>query len=180
MSHIDDAKPQFERGIDHIAHEIATIRTGRANPSILDSVQVEAYGVMQPIKSLAAISTPDARTLKIDPWDASVVQAIEQAIQKSDVGIQPIVDGKSIRLSMPMMTDESRQKMVKMLKEKLEEGRVAVRKVREEAKKKIEKEDGVGDDDKRRNLEALEKVVKEYMAKIDAMGEKKETELTTI
>lgn len=180
MSHINDAKPQFDRAIDHISHETATIRTGRATPSILDNVQVEAYGVLQPVKSLAAISTPDARTLKIEPWDATVVQAIETAIQKSDVGIQPVVDGKSIRLSMPMMTDESRQKMVKLLKEKLEDGRVAIRKVREEAKKKIEKEEGVGKDDIRRELESLEKVVKEHMAQIDAMGEKKEKELTTL
>lgn len=180
MAMIDDAKPQFERVLDHLAQGIGTIRTGRANPSLVDNVEVEAYGVMQPLKALAAISTPDARTLKIDPWDATVVQAIESAIQKSDIGIQPTVDGKTIRLNMPMMTDETRQKMVKVLKEKMEEGRVAVRKVREETRKKIAAESGIGEDDVRREQENLEKVVKEYMAKIDAMGEKKETELTTI
>lgn len=180
MSFIDDAKPQFERAIDHLAQEIGAIRTGRANPGILDNVEVEAYGVMQPIKALAAISTPDARTLKIDPWDASTIQPIETAIQKSDVGIQPTVDGKSIRLVMPMMTDETRQKMVKLLKEKLEEGRIGIRKVREETRKKIAAEDGIGEDEVRRLQDGLEKVVKDYMAKIDAMGEKKEKELTTI
>lgn len=180
MSLLDEAKPQFERALDHLASDVGSIRTGRANPGILDGVEVEAYGVMQPVKALAAISTPDARTLKIDPWDASVVQAIETAIQKSDIGIQPTVDGKSIRLMMPMMTDETRQKMVKALKEKLEEGRVAMRKVREETRKKIAAESGIGEDEVRRQQEALEKVVKEYMAKIDAMGEKKEKELTTI
>lgn len=179
MSHIDSAKPQFEKVIEHLAHELNAIRTGRANPGILDDVQVEAYGTMQPVKALAAISTPDARTIKIDPWDGSVVQAIEHAIQKSDLGIQPTVDGKSIRMSMPMMTDETRQKMVKLMKEKLEEGRVGLRKVREETRKKMSADDG-GEDELRRQQDALEKIVKDYMAKIDAMGEKKETEITTI
>lgn len=179
MSHSDSAKPQFEKVLEHLAHELNAIRTGRANPSILDDVQVEAYGAFQPVKALAAISTPDARTIKIDPWDGSVVQAIEQAIQKSDIGIQPVVDGKSLRLTMPMMTDETRQKMVKIMKEKLEEGRVGMRKVREETRKKMSAEDG-GEDALRREQEALEKIVKDYMAKIDVMGEKKEKEITTL
>lgn len=180
MSHIDDAKPQFERVLDHLAEGLGTIRTGRANPSLVENIQVEAYGSMQPIKAMAAISTPDARTLRIDPWDGSVVQAIESALQKSDIGIQPTVDGKSIRLNMPMMTDETRQKMVKAMHERLEESRISIRKVREETRKKMQAEDGVSKDDLHRDLETLEKVIKDYMAKIDAMGAKKETELTTI
>ncbi|MDO8624491.1 MAG: ribosome-recycling factor, partial [Candidatus Diapherotrites archaeon] len=125
-------------------------------------------------------STPDSRTIRIDPWDASVTQAIEHAISVSDIGMSPAVDGKTIRLNIPMMTDETRQKMVKVMNEKLEEARVAVRKVREEVKKKIEKEEGVGKDDIRRNLDALEKTVKDQMATIDDIGKKKEVEITTI
>ncbi len=180
MSYIDDAKPQFEKALDHLAHDIGSIRTGRANPSLVEDVSVEAYGTMQALKTLAAISTPDSRSIAIDPWDGSVTKNIESALQKSDIGIMPSVDGKTIRLTMPMMTDETRQKMVKLLKEKLEEARVAVRRVREEAKKKIEKEEGVSKDDIRSDVEALEKVVKEYMVKVDMMGEKKEKEVTTI
>lgn len=180
MSIIDSAKPNFEKAIDHLAENLMAIRTGRANPGMVENVQVEAYGAIQPLKAMAAISTPDARTIAIDPWDASVTKAIETGLQKADLGITPTVDGKTIRMIMPMMTDETRQRMVKMLKEKLEDARVAVRRVREEAKKKIEKEDGVGKDDIRRNVESLEKVVKDYMAKIDAMGDKKEKEITTI
>lgn len=180
MSMIDEAKPNFEKAIDHLAENLMAIRTGRANPGMVENVQVEAYGAMQPIKAMAAISTPDSRTIAIDPWDASVTKAIEIALQKADLGMNPTVDGKTIRMVIPMMTDETRQRMVKMLKEKLEDARVAVRRVREDAKKKIEKEEGVGKDDIRRNVEALEKVVKDYMAKIDAMGDKKENEITTI
>lgn len=180
MSHIDEAKPHFERAIDHLAEGLGTIRTGRANPSLVENIQVEAYGSMQPIKAMAAISTPDSRTIRIDPWDGSVVQAIETALQKSDIGIQPTVDGRSIRLNMPMMTEETRFKMVKNVHERLEEGRISIRKIREETRKKMQAEDGVGKDELHRDLESLEKVIKEYMAQIEAMGEKKETELTTI
>lgn len=180
MSFINDAKPQFEKALDHLVHDIGSLRTGRANPSLVEDVSVEAYGTFQALKTLAAISTPDSRTIAIDPWDGSVTKNIESALQKSDIGIMPAVDGKTIRLSMPMMTDENRQRMVKILKEKLEEARVAVRRVREDAKKKIEKEDGVSKDDIRADVADLEVVVKEYMAKIDLIGDKKEKEVTTI
>ncbi len=180
MSFISDAKPQFEKALDHLVHDIGVLRTGRANPSLVEDVQVEAYGTVQALKTLAAISTPDSRTIAIDPWDGSVTKNIESAIQKSDIGIMPVVDGKTIRVTMPMMTDENRQRMVKVLKEKLEDARVAVRRVREEVKKKIEKEEGVSKDDVRADVAELELVVKDYMAKVEMIGDKKEKEVTTI
>ena len=131
------------------------------------------------MKAFASMSTPDAKTLNIEPWDQSVVKAIEDAIRKSDIGLNPLVDGKTIRLIMPMMTEESRQKMVKIVHEKLEDARVAVRKVREEAKKKVSAMDG-GEDVVRKEQEKLDKTVKEYVAKIDAAGEKKEAEVMSI
>lgn len=179
MSIIDDAKPQFVKVIDHLVNELGALRTGRASGAILEPVMVESYGALQPLKALATITTPDSRTILIEPWDASVVKAIETAIMKSDVGIMPVVDGKSLRLAMPMMTEESRLKMVKLAKEKLEDARVSVRKVREEVRKNIGKLDG-GEDEKRRMEESLEKTVKEYTAKIDELGAKKEKEITTI
>ncbi|MEK9155174.1 MAG: ribosome recycling factor [Patescibacteria group bacterium] len=179
MSIIDDAKPQFTKAIEHLVSELGSIRTGRASAAILEPVQVEAYGALQPIKALATITTPDSKTILIEPWDASVVKSIETAIAKSDVGINPVVDGKSLRLNMPMMTEETRLKMVKIMKEKLEDARVSLRKVREEVRKEIAKAEG-GEDEKRRLEEALEKTVKEYSAKIDEMGDKKEKEITTI
>ena len=180
MSFISDAKPQFEKALDHLVHDIGVLRTGRANPSLVEDVQVEAYGTVQALKTLAAISTPDSRTIAIDPWDGSVTKNIESAIQKSDIGIMPVVDGKTIRVTMPMMTDENRQRMVKVLKEKLEDARVAVRRVREEVKKKIEKEEGVSKDDVRADVAELETVVKDYMAKVEVIGDKKEKQVTTI
>jgi len=179
MSIIDDTKPQFAKVLEHLVNELGAIRTGRASAAILEPVQVEAYGALQPIKALATITTPDAKTILIEPWDASVVKLIETAIAKSDVGINPVVDGKSLRLNMPMMTEETRLKMVKIAKEKLEDARVQIRRVREETRKSLEKVEG-GKDEKRRLEEALEKTVKEFTAKIEEMGEKKEVEITTI
>lgn len=180
MSFITDAKPQFEKTIEHVQTELRMIRTGRATPALVEDMQIEHYGAMQPLKQLASIGTPDARTIQIEPWDATAVQAIETAIQKSEIGINPNVDGKIIRLAMPMMTEEMRLEMVKKMKGKLEEGKVSVRQIREEVKKKIEKQEGVGEDDIRSDLEDLEETVKSYIAKIDELGKKKEEDIMSV
>ncbi len=179
MSVNDDFKPQFEKITERLMEELATLRTGRATPALVDHIQVEAYGTMQPVKALASMSTPDAKTLNIEPWDQSVIKAIESAIRASDIGVNPVVDGKTIRLIMPMMTEETRHKMVKIVHEKLEDARVHARKVREEAKKQVQNMEG-GEDAVRKEQENLEKMVKEYIAKIDALGEKKEAEVMSI
>lgn len=179
MSIITDAKPQFEKALEHLQGELGIIRTGRATPALLETIFVESYGAQQPIKAVASISTPDARTLQIEPWDPTVTKAIETAIMKSDLGITPNVDGKTLRLVMPAMTDEMRQKMLKIVKERLEEGRIAVRKIREDLKKKIDK--GEGSDDEKRDLQSeLDELVKEQNSRIDDIGKKKEEEITTV
>jgi len=179
MSILDDHQAQFDAIIERLTAELATLRTGRASPALVEHIQVEAYGTMQPVKALASMSTPDSKTLNIEPWDTSVIKAIETAIQAANIGVNPVVDGKTIRLIMPMMTEESRQKMVKIVNEKLEDARVHVRKVREEAKKEIQNMEG-GEDVVRKEQENLEKLVKEYIAKVEAVGEKKEKELMSI
>jgi ribosome recycling factor len=172
-------KEQFQKAIDHLQDELMTVRTGRATPAMVEGVQVEAYGALQPLKAVATITTPDARTIQMEPWDASVVPAIESALMKADLGMTPTVDGKTIRLNVPMMTDEGRQKMVKVVKEKMEYARIAIRQVREEARKNIDKEE-LSDDEKKRAKDDLEKVVKEFNEKVDHMGKAKEAEVTTI
>lgn len=179
MSILNEAKPDFQKALEHLTQELAGIRTGRATPALVENIEVEAYGARQPLKALASISTPDAKTVQVEPWDASVVKAIESAMQKADLGINPNVDGKIIRLIMPMMTDETRQNMVKLMKEKLEEAKISVRGRREETKKKIEREIDA-EDEKRRALEELDKFVKELNSQIEEMGKKKEAEITTI
>lgn len=180
MTFVTDAKSRFEKPLEHLTQELSGIRTGGATPALVENIEVEVYGAKQPIKALASISIPDAKTVQIEPWDGSVVKDIETAIQKADLGINPNVDGKTIRLIMPMMTDESRQKMVKIVKEKLEETRIAIRQAREDVKKKIAKQDGISDDDKKAEQKELDETVQEYNNRIDEIGKKKEAEVTTI
>ena len=113
MTLITDAKPQFEKILEHLAQELGSIRTGRATPALVENLDIEAYGAHQPLKALASISIPDSKTVQIEPWDQGVVKSIELAIQNSDVGISPTVDGKTLRLNIPMMTEENRQRMGK-------------------------------------------------------------------
>lgn len=180
MSYLAGAKSDFDKVIDHLKAEMNTIRTGRANPSVLDEIQVEAYGTYQPIKAMASISTPDAKTIQIDPWDSSATKAIEIAIMKSDIGLNPNVDGKTIRLFMPMMTEETRKEMVKKMKGKLEDAKVSIRKVREDVKKNIESQTDIGLDLVAREMADMEREVKKYYAQIEELGEKKEAEVMSI
>lgn len=134
---------------------------------------------MMTLKGLASIQNLDARTLTIEPWDKSVLKAIEKAIIVADLGLSPVVDGSGIRLSMPQMTEESRKHLVKTMKEKLEEGRVAVRRVREELRDEI-KEQELPEDSERRAMEELEKTTREFTEQIERMGEEKEKEIMTV
>lgn len=179
-SFLDAAKQQMEQVLTHLREGIGVLRTGRATPALVENIAVEAYGTTQPLKALASMSTPDARTLAIEPWDASVTQAIERAIQQSEIGIQPVVDGKTIRLTMPSMTEEMRQRLVKTLREKMEDSRVAVRHAREDARKQIGNQEGISEDVIKREQEALDKLAKEYVAKIEEVGEKKEEEIMKV
>lgn len=180
MPSLSETKKQFTQAVDHLASELATLRTGRATPALVDHVQVEAYGTFQPIKALASLSTPDSKTLQIDPWDATVVKAIESAIVASGIGIMPVVDGKTLRLVMPMMTEENRKKLVKIAHEKVEDARVAVRRIREDARKEIAKQTGVGEDSVRKEQEDLDKMTKEFVAQLDILGQKKEEEIMKV
>ena len=164
MPNLSETKKIFTQALEHLVAELATIRTGRATPAILDQVQVEAYGTFQPIKALASLSTPDSKTLQIDP----------------DIGIMPIVDGKTIRLVMPMMTEENRKKLAKIAHEKLEDARIAVRRVREDARKEITKQTGVSEDTIRKDQDDLDKMTKDFVAQIDALGQKKEEEIMKV
>ncbi len=182
-TYIASKKPEFDKVIDHLRQDLSSLRTGRANAAILDSVKVEAYGAMMDLKGVGSISVPDAKTIVIDPWDKSLLHNIEQAIQKSDVGINPVNDGKIIRLTMPQMTEESRMRLVKVMKEKVEEARVAMRQVREGVRDEIvqqEKEKMIAEDERFKLQDDLDKFVKELGGEIDAIVSKKEEEIMTV
>ncbi|MBU0661123.1 ribosome recycling factor [Patescibacteria group bacterium] len=180
---IDVYKEQFNKTIEHLRQEISSLRTGRATPALVEDVVVEAYGTKQSLRSVANISVADAKTLTVDPWDKSLMQAVEQAIRNSDVGISPVNDGKIIRLPLPELTAERRSDLIKILHKKLEDARIANRKIREEVRSNIdkgEKAKEISEDEKFLLQDKLEMLVKEYNEKIKQVGEDKEKEITTI
>ncbi len=180
---IQETKTQGEAAVEHAREEVAGLRTGRANPALVENVTIDAYGAPMQIKAVASITVPDAKTLAIEPWDKNLLKAIEKGIQEASLGINPVVDGKLVRLVMPQMTEESRKNFVKLMKEKLEEGRVAVRGVREKAREavtKMEREKEMSEDEKYRLFEELDKLTKDFVAVIDELGEKKEEEIMTV
>ena len=176
-------EPDFQLAIDFLQKELSQMRTGRATPALVESIQVTAYGSLMELKGVASITTQDAKTLAIEPWDKNLLKAIETAIQKADIGIQPVVNGDMIRLSMPQMTEESRKQLVKRMKEYLEETRVRMRAVREKAREsitKMEKEKEITEDDKFKLFEDLDKLTREYTERVDQLGAEKEKEVMTI
>jgi ribosome recycling factor len=177
---VKDSRDKMEAAIDSVKHQFATMRTGRAHPSIVEGVKVDYYGTKTPIKQLANISTPDARTIAIQPWDKNTVAEIEKAIQASDVGITPTNDGKVIRLNMPQLTHERREELKKVLHRVAEEGKVSIRNTRHEAldkTSKMEKNNEMTEDDKFLAKDKIQKVTNESINKIDKVLEDKEKEI---
>ena len=166
-----------------MAKELSVMRTGRANPMMLESVKVEAYGSLVPLKQVAAVSVPEARTLEIRPWDPSTLQDIEKALQKAEVGAMPQNDGKMLRINLPMMTEERRKDLVKMVKKLGEEFKVGVRNDRQEGLNKLKKSFQAKEltEDDLRGLEArVQKLTDSFTKQIDDSIAAKEKEITTI
>lgn len=183
MDIVRQNKELFDRAIEHLRNDISSLRTGRATPALVEDITVEAYGSRQALKTLASISVADAKTLNIEPWDKSLMLAVETGIRNSQLGISPVNDGKLIRLPLPALTQERRAELIKVLHQKLEGAKIAVRKIREDLRAEIEmneEEKNIGEDEKFKFFEELEKVVKEYNEKIKSVGEDKEKEINTI
>jgi ribosome recycling factor len=171
---------KMQQAIDHLRRELATVRTGRASPSLLDRITVDYFGVPTQINGLANVSAPEPRLLVIAPWDKNTMGLIEKAILKSDLGLTPTNDGKVIRLAIPQLTEERRREMTKIVKKRTEEGRVALRNLRRDAHeelKKAEKEKLISEDDLKRGLERLQKLTDSYILKADDVGQHKEQEI---
>ena len=170
----------FEQILTFYKQDIASVRTGRATPALVEDLPVDAYGQKMTIKELASISTPEPRTVVIQPWDKGVLEAISSAIQKSSVGLAPIADGELIRLNIPTLTEERRKEFIKLLKQKTEAAHVKIRRLREEVWSKVqhlEKEGEITEDDKFDAKNDLQKIVDEYNKKFEELEKKKELEL---
>ncbi|WAA10744.1 ribosome recycling factor [Fervidibacillus albus] len=180
---IDVAKNKMEKAIQAFSRELASIRAGRANASLLDKINVEYYGVPTPINQLASISVPEARMLVIQPYDKSVVGEVEKAILKSDLGLNPTSDGSILRIVIPPLTEERRKELVKLVKKESEEAKVAVRNVRRDANedlKKLEKSGEITEDDLRRFTEDVQTITNDHIAKIDQLMKEKEKEILEV
>lgn len=180
---IQAIKPSFNEALDHLKHELSALRTGRANPVLVEDLEVEHYGVKQPLKALAAISVPEPRQIHIQPWDKGAMEPIQKAIQQSNLGMNPIADSTGIRLTLPQLTEERRRDLLKILGQKLEEAKIAVRRIREDALKeldKLEKEKKLSKDDHFRGKGEIQKLVDETNTKIEEQGDQKEKEIVTV
>ncbi|MDD4879913.1 MAG: ribosome recycling factor, partial [Candidatus Omnitrophica bacterium] len=167
-----DTETRMKKSAEVLAHEFSTVRTGRATPALVEGIRVDYFGTPTPLKSLAAISTPDAKLLVIQPWDASVCGDIEKAILKSELGITPVNDGKLIRLQIPDLSKERRIELAKVVKKMTEDGRISVRNVRHAAiehLKKIEKEKIITEDEKFTGQDAIQKLTDKYIAKVEEL-----------
>ncbi len=166
----------LKEAVDWLGREYSRVHTGRASPIILDGVMVEAYGAMQPIKNVGSVSVEDARTLRVTLWDKSVIKDVEKAIIAANLGLSVSVDGEGMRVIFPALTTENRQKLVKVLKEKLEDGRIRVRKERENALTEV-KNANLPEDEARRTKEDIQKRVDSANERLEKTFEAKETEV---
>jgi ribosome recycling factor len=178
-----DAEDRMAKAIEALRRELATIRTGRANPSLVDHLKVDYYGTPTPLKQLATVSVPEARLLTIQPWDKGSLGAIEKAIQKSDLGLTPNNDGSIIRLAIPQLTEDRRKELVKLVHKKVEEGRVAIRNIRRDAHSMLREllhAKDISEDQERNAQEDLQKVTDRFIADADTVGQEKEQELLEV
>ena len=178
-----ETQDKMAKAVQHTQSEFATVRTGRATPALVERIKVEYYGTDVPLQQLAGFSVPEARLLVIQPYDKSSIKAIEKAIQHSDLGINPSNDGQVVRLTVPEQTEERRKELVKVVKHKAEEGRVAVRNLRRAARHELEgmeKQHELSADELERAEKELEKITHEYVAEIDRMVQHKEQELLEV
>lgn len=180
---ISDAKERMTKAIQSYTRELAGIRAGRANASLLDRITVEYYGAPTPINQLAGVNVPEARLLVIQPYDKSILNEIEKAILKSDIGITPTNDGNVIRLAIPQLTEERRKELVKLVKKESEDAKIAIRNIRRDANddlKKLEKNGDITEDDLRGYSDDIQKLTDEQISKIDDITKDKEKEILEV
>jgi ribosome recycling factor len=176
------AKEKMEKSVDHLESELSRIRAGKANPHILDGIVVEYYGTPTPLNQVSNISTPDAKTIAIQPWEKNMIDPIERALQNSKVGITPINNGEIIRLIIPTLTEERRIQLVKQVKSEAENARVSIRNSRRDANdelKQMQKE-GLPEDDVKKGEDEIQKLTQEFTENVDKIVEKKEEDIMTI
>jgi len=180
---VSDATRRMDKSVEAAAHEFNTVRTGRASAALLDRIQVDYYGTPTPLQQLATINVPEPRMITVQPYDPGSIKVIERAILESDLGLTPSNDGKIVRLPIPQLTEERRKDLVKVVRQRAEDGRVAVRNVRRDLMKHLEelvRKGEVGDDEERRAEERAQKLTDDHVHKIDELLKRKEAEILEV
>ncbi len=177
---LKDTKAGMEKGLENSKREFSGIRSGKASPNMLDTIRVEAYGSMVPLNQVASVSAPEPRILMVTPFDKGQSKAIEKAIRESDLGLDPAHQGGVIRVPLPSMNEQRRKELVKVLNKLAEDGRIAIRHARTDARDKVKKMDGVSEDDKKHAEKDLQKLHDECIAKLDALLKTKEAEVMEV
>lgn len=180
---IKDAERRMQKAVEAAQHDFATIRTGRANPIVLEGISVNYYGNPTPLNQLAGISAPEPRLLVVTPWDRTTIDAIMKAIMASDVGLTPMSDGNVVRLQVPYLTEERRKELVKMLHKKSEDHKIAIRNIRRDSNEQIktqQKNSEISEDDAKREQDEVQKHTDKYVTEIDKLAAAKEAELKEV
>lgn len=175
-----DAEERMKKSVEVTAQELAALRTGRASPAILYGIRVEYYGAPYEIRELASITVPDPRTLIIDPWDKQMLEPIRKAITNSPLSLNPVNDGKVLRINLPPLTEERRRELLKLVNQRSEHGKIAIRNIRKDAQeelRKLDKQPGISEDALRRAREDLDKLTERYIQKVDELRKAKEQEV---
>jgi ribosome recycling factor len=178
--YLDEAREQMAKAIAHVTSELVKIRAGKANPSMLDGIMVEYYGVNSPLSQVSSITTPDARSLFIKPWEKGLIQEIERSIMAANLGLTPQNDGQQVIINIPMLTEERRKQLVKQVGQECEHGKVSVRSIRKDINEQLKKIKGVSEDDVKNAEEVVQKLTDDSILKIDALMKKKEVEIMTV
>lgn len=180
---IQDAKRRMEKAVEAAQHDFSTIRTGRANPLLLENIKVNYYGTPTPLNQMAGVSVPEPRILLITPWDRTAIDSILKAIQSSDIGLSPMSDGHVVRLNVPPLNEERRKEFIKQLHKKSEEHKIAVRNIRRDANEHIKAQEKKGDiteDEMKREQDEIQKATDKFIVEIDKLTAAKETELKEV
>lgn len=180
---LKETETKMKKAVESTKDKFASIRAGRANVSMLDGITVDAYGAPSPLSQIGTLSAPEARLLTIDPWDKSLIPAIEKAIQQANLGLNPSNDGRIIRLSVPELTEERRKEYVKIVRKEAEEGKVAIRNIRKDVNNKLrksEKDSEITEDDLKSGEDSVQKLTDKFTKLVDEALDKKEKELTTV
>ncbi len=173
----------MQGAIDALKKEFAGIRTGRASMALLDGIVIDYYGTPTPVQQLASLSIPESRQIAIQPWEQKLIPEIEKAIMKSDLGLTPMNDGKTIRINIPILTEERRKQLVKLVKKRAEESKVAVRNIRRDSNeglKKLEKDEHVSEDEVKKEHDEIQKITDSFIKRIDELAEHKEKEIMEV